>query len=612
MPRRPIILRLVHAAILLTMPIALTRTASAQRALDTVFIVPGSHLDLGYTAPVTAVREQRIQNLDRVIELAEHDRSFVWFEEGGWAVEAWLDHYHDRPSQVARLRALVMRGQIGVGATLLSPYAAAFPDALRLLTLHLDRITRELGRRPTVAVVNDVPAVPEAMVDALAAAGIHYLLMGPNLMYSPPLPATVTRAPFYWVTSSGARVLVAIDPEGYQAGLNRWFLPPECLRSIDAREFGGLSDDSILNLGVATQLARQGRGLPLSIVQHSLDNSGPECVASLGAAVARWNARPHVARLIVSTPDVFFHHVEARFGSTLAVRRGEWGGIWDLLRASEPVWSWRLRRAIHAISATTSRDLRLAAVEVTDHNMGLGPRWLDGLPAEVARQHVAGVADSYRRLVEGVLGRAALSSIPPPIPAPAGNSWPSAWRTLLGDRAHAAVVRAGLAFLYPFVSDSAPAAPVPITASADAQRLVIHATIDRVRLEQRLGPRYQAVIEVTLRAPIAAIRIAPATSADGRAGRWLLGTPMEPIITPDGVRVTGPGWSLTGHGPLLLAWALRPDPGNPAWTKLQALAVVHSVDGIVDGGARVRFPFSMMYPGEPAVPVFDLELTLSH
>jgi hypothetical protein len=62
----------------------------------------------------------------------------------------------------------------------------------------------------------------------------------------------------------------------------------------------------------------------------------------------------------------------------------------------------------------------------------------------------------------------------------------------------------------------------------------------------------------------------------------------------------------------LLAWALRPDPANPAWTRLQALAVVHSADGIVDGGARVRFPFAAMYPGEPTAPAFDLELTLAH
>ena len=113
----------------------------------------------------------------------------------------------------------------------------------------------------------------------------------------PPLPARVTNDPFYWVSASGARVLVAIDPDGYQAGLNRWLLPPDCIRALDPRHFGGLSDDSILSMGVAVQLKHRAGSLPLTIVQHSLDNSGPECVANLATAAGRWNQRANVPRL---------------------------------------------------------------------------------------------------------------------------------------------------------------------------------------------------------------------------------------------------------------------------------------------------------------------------
>jgi hypothetical protein len=582
--------------------------AGAQRVPDTVFIVPGSHLDLGFTAPFDAVRAQRIQNLDRAIDRAERDPTFVWFEEGGWAVDAWLDQYRADPRQIGRLRALVQRRQIGVGATLLSPYAAAFPEALPLITLHLDRIQRELGRRPTVAVINDVPAVPEALIDALAAAGIRYLLMGPNLMFSPPLPGRVTNEPFYWASASGARVLVAIDPDGYQAGLNRWLLPPDCIRALDATHFGSLSDDSIMSLGVGAQLRHRASTLPLSIVQHSLDNSGPECVTNLAAAANRWNQRANVARLVVATPDEYFRHVETRFGRQLAVRHGEWGGDWDLLRASEPVWSWRLRQAIHAISAGSSRELRIAAVTATDHNMGLGPRWLDGLPESTARQHIAGVLDVYRRVVAGGLGRIGLTAVPAAVPAPAAGAWPGAWRAIVGDHDQVARVRAGPAFIYPFVSDSAPVVPPTVAVSADARRLVIHAAIDRVRLEQRLGARYQAVLEVTLRAPIGGIRMAPEHSMSGRAGQWLMGISAERVVAPEGVRITGPGWTISAHGPLLIGWTLRADPHDRSLTRLQALALVHAVEGTVDGGRTMRLPFAEMYPGEPAVPVFDLEL----
>jgi hypothetical protein len=598
-------------AVLATLLLALPAAASAQRAGDTVFIVPGGHFDLGFTAPIGEIGAQRIQNLDHAIELASRDPSFVWFEEGGWSVETWLDRYHNDPMRIGRLRTLVQRGQIGVGATLLSPYAAAFPGSLRLLTLHLDRIQRELGRRPTVAVINDVPAVPEALVDALAAAGIKYLLLGPNLIFSSPLPANVTTDPFYWESARGARVLVSIDPAGYGAGLSRWLLPPDCIRAYDPREFpAAMSDDSILNLGVRQQLAHRTTIEPLSIIQHAIDNGGPECVTNLDAAARRWNMRRNVTKLVPSIPDVYFQHLEARRGTTLRVLHGEWGGDWDMLRASEPVWSWRLRQAMRAITPTSPRTLSLAAVMATDHNVGLGPRWQDGLPVAEARQHITDVAELYRSVVGTALGAAALASLPAPLVAPPAGPWPAAWRQIIGERSGAARVRAGAAFLYPFVNDTAPDAAVPITVTADEHRLLIHTGIDRVALERRLGPRYQAVIEVTLHAPIGAVTLAPDSSASALAGHWLLGTPTQPVVAPEGVRVSGPGWSFTAHGPLLISWTLRRDPHNPAFTRLQALAIVHAVEGTVTGGQKLRLPFAEMYPGEPATPVFDLELRL--
>ncbi|MGH7583276.1 MAG: hypothetical protein ACREL5_08645 [Gemmatimonadales bacterium] len=585
------------------------RAVLAQHGVDTVFVVPGSHLDLGFTAPLTTVRDERIRIIDRAIDLAHADPGFVWFEEGGWTVEAWLDHYHGDPMHIAQLRTLVRQGRIGVGATLLSPYAAAFPGALHLLTMHLDRIQRELGRRPTVAVVNDVPAVPEALIDALAAAGIHYLLMGTNLSFSAPLPASVTQDPFYWQTARGNRVLVAIDPHGYTTGLTNWLLPPDCVRAMDPRHFAGTSDEQILAFGVGGQLKALTTTEPLTIIEDELDNADPSCVAHLDDAAHTWNLRQNVARLVPALPDEFFRHLEARRRDQLAVRRGEWGGEWDLLRMSEPVWSWRLRRAIAAIKPTTPADLKLAAVAVTDHNVGLGPRWIDGLPANAAEQHIADVAQLYRRVVSGLLGRAALTSVPAPLPQPRSTRWPAAWARIVGTPPGVARVRAGPAFLYPFVADTAAVANVPVGVAADDSRLLVRTVIDRALLERSLGPRYQAVIEITLRAPMSSVKLAPLDSPDAIAGRWLLGSPWQKVIAPSGVRVAGPGWAFTAHSPLLIAWTLTRDPTDPSLTRLQALAVVNAVRGVVAGGA-LQLPIPQMYPGEPVAPTFELELDL--
>jgi len=583
--------------------------ASAQRPVDTVFVVPGSHLDLGFTGPISAVRLSRIRTIDQAIEAATADPSFVWFEEGGWSVEQWLDQYHNDPKRIARLRSLVMANRIGIGATLMSPYAAAFPDALRLLTLHLDRIQRELGRRPTVAVINDVPAIPETIVDALAAAGIHYLLMGTNRVFSSPLPPAVTSAPFYWESAKGARVLASIGPSGYSTGLMQWLLPPDCVRFFDPQHFPAtMSDDSILTLGVGREVAERAASQPLTIVQHALDNNTPGCALHLDAAAARWNARKNATKLVIATPEIYFRHLEQRQGKSLRVLHGEWGGDWDLLRASEPVWSWRLREAMRTLKPDASRALRIAAATATDHNVGLGPRWQDGSAIDVARAHIAEVAQLYRNVVSGAMGEAALKRVPTPITPPVGNAWPAAWRQILGEQRDAARVRAGPAFIYPFVDDAAPTAAVPLSVIADEHRLVLHAVIDRVALERTLGPRYQAVIEITIEAPIGSLTISPDSSRSGLAGKWLLGTPAQRIVAPEGVRIAGPGFTIHAHGPLLIGWTLRADPKNPGRTRLQALAVVHAVEGTISNGQKLRLPFGEMYPGEPPVPAFDLEI----
>src|SRR5262249_43674256 len=148
-----------------------------------------------------------------------------------------------------------------------------------------------LGKRPTVAVLNDVPAAPEALVDALAAAGIKYLLGAPNLTFSPPMPAAVSQTPFYWQSSRGNKVLVYLDPDGYGAGLG-WGLPPACARGFNPRRFPKTaSDDQVLDTGVGTELAKRSTQFPYLIIQDAFDNWDPNCASRLPSAVQLWNAR---------------------------------------------------------------------------------------------------------------------------------------------------------------------------------------------------------------------------------------------------------------------------------------------------------------------------------
>lgn len=578
-------------------------------ARDTVFIVPGSHLDIGFTAPISMVREQRIGVLDQAIKNAERDPAFVWFEEGGWTVEAWLDRYQGQVSKIAALRRLVTSGRIGVGATLLGPHGAAFPRALGLLTTHLDRVQRELGVRPTVAVINDVPALPEAMVDALAAAGIRYLLVAPNLNFSPPLPVFLVKQPFYWESSKGARVLVYLDADGYNTASLNWGIPPECATAMNSRKFPqSLGPDSIVARGVRDGLLHRVSDLPLLMVQDAFDNWDTECAQLLPATLKHWNAQRGATRLVVATPEKYFQHLERRFGSTLPVRRGEWGGDWDLLRATEPVWSWRLREAMSKVTAATSPETKLALATAMDHNVGLGTRWLDGLSRDIAMRHVREVAALYRSAVTGVLGEKGATSVPAPLPRPVSSDWPKEWLAIAGEAPAARIRVGGPGFLHPMIDDGAAIVAVPMGVTADVNRMLVHVQLDRAQLEAIQGPRrFGAVIEIRMNFRPDQLKLAPENSPAAIAGRWLLGKPPESVIAPDGVRVTGPGLSLRARGPLIIGWSLARDPRNPGVTWLQGLAFIDALEGMTDVGA-FRRPFAELYPGEPATVDYEIEV----
>ncbi len=266
-----------------------------------------------------------------------------------------------------------------------------------------------------------------------------------------------------------------------------WGLPPECARVVNPRRFPpGTGDDQVLQLGVATELAHPVDTLPLTLVQDETDNGDPSCAIRLPDAVAEWNASGHATAIVIATPDGYFEHLLARFGTRLPVRRGEWGGDWDVLRATEPVWSWRLRQAMDAVGPNTTYPQLMSLATVIDHNIGLGPRWAPYLSPQDAAHHVADVVALYRQTVSDLLGPQAVSMLPPPPVLPAAGTWPASWRAVVGPRAGVARVRVGPGFPHRDVNDSMVTLDTPVTVRADGDTLVVRTRLVRSALAQRV------------------------------------------------------------------------------------------------------------------------------
>lgn len=583
--------------------LVLSASSAAGERTPVAYVIPGSHLDLGFTAPPSEIRAQRIRILDEAIDVAESDPAFVWFEEAGWVAEIWLDHYHDNRGQIERLRKLVLEGRIGIGATMLSAHAAAFPEGLPLLTMHLDRVESELGRRPDVAIVNDVPAVLSSFRDALAERGVTRLLVGRSSEFAYPLPPAMSRRPFRWMSHDGRHVDVFVDPDHFTAGAEVWGLPPKCGRVFEPERFGIHStDEEVFARGAAAGLERMPKGANSTVVQHSFDNWDTECAQLLPAAVLHWNSSVESVHLRLAQPSAYFDALVSP-----PILRGEWATDWDFIRASDPVWTWRLREAMRHVDETTPRQARRLLVEVMDHNVGLGPRWKPDSPMWEGLRHVSDVERLYRRAVESVLGVQGARALPAALPTPASVPWPDAWRRYVGEQSQVARVRAGNPPLQNMVNSNDLTLPLTVRVEADARRLVASARIDRVAIEKQIGPRYRAVLEVAIRQPISALSLALVGNDEADQG-WLSGHMPTSIVAPEGVVVRGPqGMALRARGPLVLAWGLQADLHDPSLTWLQALAVSNATHADV-GHQEVLLPYDRLYPGEPAVFACEIEV----
>jgi hypothetical protein len=167
-------------------------------------------------------------------------------------------------------------------------------------------------------------------------------------------------------------------------------------------------------------------------------------------------------------------------------------------------------------------------------------------------------------------------------------------------------VRAGPSFIAPFVGADAPVMGVVIRTGERSGNFAVRTMIDR-----RAFPAGNVVIEVPLRGAAKDFHLAPEASPDAIAGRWLTGEPGF-VVAPDSLRVMGPLFSLSVKSPTVSSWTLVRDEHNADVTWLQGLVAIQANACILDGGRRLPLPFEVLYPGEPANLVVQLQISIVH
>lgn len=284
----------------------------------TIYILPHSHTDIGYTEIQTEIEDKQVNNLLRGIEYAKKTAGyppgsrFVWNVEVLWAADLYLRRLGE-PQRAAFLEA-VKKGQVALCGMYLNELTGLCrPEELMRLFRFATQLRRETGATLDSAMISDVPGYTWGTVPAMREAGIKYFSVAPN--YFDRIGDILVQwenKPFYWVGPSGKdKVLVWIPYKGYAMSHVYRVLTPEFVEHYQA------------------QLDRTGYPYDIAYMRwagHG-DNAVPD--PAICEFVKEWAGKYEWPKFVISSTSDAFRALEERYSDKLPRVQGDWTPYWE-------------------------------------------------------------------------------------------------------------------------------------------------------------------------------------------------------------------------------------------------------------------------------------------
>ena len=294
---------------------AVPLTAAAKR---TVYILPHSHTDIGYTAVQTDIEEKQINNLLKGMAEAKRTADypkgarFVWNVEVLWAADLFLQRLPEK-SRDAFDRA-VKSGQVALNGMYLNELTGLCrPEELLRLFRYATGLGERTGVPVTSAMISDVPGYTWGTVSAMAQAGIRYFSVAPN--YCDRIGDIMVQwenKPFWWVGPDGqSKVLVWIPFWGYAM----------------SHRYGKMTRQLVEDFCEGLE----SRSYPYDIAYVRWSGVGDNAVpdASICDFVREWNAAHAWPQFVIASTAEAFSAFEKKYGDRLPQVRGEWSPYWE-------------------------------------------------------------------------------------------------------------------------------------------------------------------------------------------------------------------------------------------------------------------------------------------
>lgn len=308
-----------------TLPAKLAIRAGVRRSFQlqltpkrkwTIFVVPHTHLDIGYTDYQGKVAETQARVLTQAAALIHQHPDFRFSMDGSWNLQQLLTT-RSQPIR-EQILDLIRSGKMAMPAqycNLLTGYASL--ETLYRSLYYSKKLANRYGLPFEYANITDVPTYSGSYPSILASSGIKYWVAASNNDRAPIFfyDHWNEKSPFWWEGPDGNKVLFWYSRH-YMQVQTLFGLPPE----LDAiRE----------SLPIYLQAYAKPSYKPDVALIYGTQVENTDLFPSTATFADIWDRQYAYPKLQYATFPEFFHYIQARYGNDLPVFKGDGGGYWE-------------------------------------------------------------------------------------------------------------------------------------------------------------------------------------------------------------------------------------------------------------------------------------------
>lgn len=282
----------------------------------TVYVVPHTHVDIGYTDYQGKVAEAQANTLVEAAQMIQQHPDFRFCTDGSWNLRQLLE---TRAAQRRdEILGLVRDGKLGVPAdyfNLLTGYASL--ETLYRSLYYSKALSREYGLPFDYATTTDVPSYTGAYPSVLASAGVKYWAVGGNQDRATVLSHEQwdEKSPFWWEGPDGGKVLF-----WYSRGYAQ-------IRGV----FGGNPQNDAIQQALPMFLAPYDRQTykPDAVLMYGAQDENTDLHPDLPTFAPAWNHVYAYPKLQYATFADFFRYIDKKYAADLLTYKGDMGPYWE-------------------------------------------------------------------------------------------------------------------------------------------------------------------------------------------------------------------------------------------------------------------------------------------